>query len=85
MDAYEIRPEHLQRSAGRVSLSTFDEVRRQVDRAIGGLQSAPESFYFLDADHSRAEVLAWFQQVRAAFAAARPSDEPPTAADRGRG
>jgi hypothetical protein len=42
-----------------------------LDRAIEDLQSAPKSFYFLDAEHSRAEVLDWFRQIQAAFAATR--------------
>jgi hypothetical protein len=74
MDAYQISPEHLQRWADRVPRSTFDEVRGQFDRAVENLQSAPESFYFLDTEHSRAEVVAWFQQVQAALAATRPAD-----------
>jgi hypothetical protein len=71
MDAYQIAPEHLQRWADRVSRSTFDDVRRQVDQAIEDLQSAPESFFFLDAEHPRVDVLEWFRQIRAAFAATR--------------
>ena len=52
---------------------TFDEVRKQLDRAVENLECAPESFYFLDAEHSRAEVVAWFQ-LQAAFADTRPAD-----------
>jgi hypothetical protein len=74
MDAYQISSEHLQRWADRVTRSTFNEVTEQVDHAVDELKSAPESFFFLDAEHSRAEVTAWFLQVRAAFAATRPAD-----------
>ena len=74
MDAYQISSEHLQRWADRVSRSTFDEVGKQVDRAVVELQAAPESLYFLDTEHSRAEVMAWFQRVQAAFSATRPAD-----------
>jgi hypothetical protein len=74
MDAYQVSPEHLQRWADRVPRSTLDEVKTQVDRAVESLRSAPASFYFLDAEHSRVEVLAWFQQVQTAFAAVRAGD-----------
>ena len=73
MDAYEISSQHLQRWVDRVSRSTFDQVRAQVDRAIESLECAPASLYFLDAEHSREEVLAWFRQVQAAFAGTRPA------------
>jgi hypothetical protein len=75
MDAYQISAEHLQRWADRVSRATFDEAKNQVDRAVADLPSAPESFFFLDTDHKRGDVLAWFQQVRAAFAATRPTED----------
>jgi hypothetical protein len=73
MDAYEVSPEHLKRWADRVSRSEFETVTRQIDGAVELLSDAPEAFYFLDAEHSRAEVLAWFQQVQRAFAAVRPA------------
>lgn len=74
MDAYQITPENLQRWADRVSRSTFDDVSKELDRAIENLQSAPESLFFLDAEHSRAEVLDWFRRIQAAFAATRAAD-----------
>jgi len=57
-----------------VTRSTFDEGTKQLDRAIKDLETAFESFFFLDSEHSRAEVMAWFLQVQAAFAATRPAD-----------
>ena len=75
MDAYEVSAEHLQRWVNRVSRAMFDEVKHQVDRAVADLPSAPESFFFLDAEHTRADVLAWFRQVQAAFAATRPAED----------
>jgi hypothetical protein len=68
MDAYDVRAEHLRRWADRISRATFEEVKGQVDRAVEEIPFGPESIYFLDGEHGRAEVLDWFRRVRVALA-----------------
>ena len=74
LDAYEFRFESFQTWARSVSRAEFEQVRSEVNQAIGALESAPDRFYFLDEEHSRSEVLDWFRRAQEALAAVRPAD-----------
>lgn len=78
MDAYEVKADHLQRWADRVSAPDLEGVRRDVDVVLDALKEAPESFYFLDCEHKRQEVIEWFESIRLALADVKPSEKPPS-------
>ena len=72
MDAFDVRVEHLQRWSDRAPAGDLERARRDAQSAVAALRDAPESFYFLDCDHTRRDVTEWFGGICQALAAVKP-------------
>jgi pimeloyl-ACP methyl ester carboxylesterase len=71
MDAYDVSLEQMRQWADRATASDVEVATRQVEEALAALRSAPETFFFLDCDHTRADVMRWFEQILAVLAELR--------------
>ena len=72
MDAYEVSAEQLQQWATDVDASSLQKARDQVAEILNALPAGPETFYFLDENHTRRDVREWFERIAASLAAVRP-------------
>jgi hypothetical protein len=72
MDAYDISVERMQEWANTVTAADVEQARNDVAKTLESLKSAPERFYYLDCEHTRAEVEEWFQAMRRVLAEVQP-------------